>query len=62
MKSEELAGKTIKDHSVQVFEGLTIVEVDFTDGSRHLIVADHKTGKTTERLYSWQEVAGQASR
>lgn len=52
MLSEELKGKTVVTHSVVQFEGLTIVEIDFTDGSRHLIVSDLKSGKFTERLYS----------
>ena len=52
MLNEELKGKTVVTHSVVQFEGLTIVEIDFTDGSRHLIVSCHKTGKITERLYS----------
>ena len=62
MHKEDLKGKVILSHSVQVFEGLTIVEIDFVDGERHLIVTDHKTGRSTERTYTWQETAGAASK
>ena len=58
MQSEELKGLTVRNHSVQQHEGLTIVEIDFTDGSRHLIVSDLKSGKMTERHYSQAETMG----